>query len=1010
MKKDRRSPTSKTDVKEKNTKAPEEVAPEDISVRLEKEPMEPSQNNQSPIVQNTEESPGPINNAVWKDIYTPRNSHTTEEQEHQEADSSQESDIESVAKKIFLEEEQEPSLEEDHQSISKEEASTPTPASSSSVSGSASKASKQKVVMKEATPRFNVKEKVHQAAVEAKNQKSGASSVPSFMKETRSSHLHVEKKGQKPDLQWEKRLRKNDDDSNLSRKVQSSFRERSSKYSASMLKAMRSDTKTLLPDGRPSLETMTAQWEFMRNQFLGSNNEALEWMMHAKAGGAEAYKHATRKHQIAEDQYFKSLYEIDVLEAKLRIMEGSNSQLSRTLKEIAQCSDMLSLNPGDAEKKAVVQAQQERLKTQYHEELKGVCCQNLQKDIQVIMEASDESKAAKKARHVMNNALPSELKELKERLTKCNQAKEESLVEMEKWDSRVKETDEYDRVQAKKEESWMEEFKEGNLMCLKRMRSLIPKNIAQLSVSDVLKEAKERGALYTHELATEIKNNKLLHWLLMDPADIAMTNFLTGEHRQYFVNLDALDVVELRALRMVLPEKFELDQDGQKAEWRERFIGRLKQLVSQQNEEYVKGGWDADCGKRSMVKLPELKPEQQRRQVYFFRTFDQMTKRLAQYQDKHRLLEKKESLLEKALEEVKSCREEYNCLLEESRDPYFRSEVGLNQLNSAKAEVKADLKAAESKRDYLKADVSRLKKSIQEMPVTLEEFSSLMLEQGAYLNALAASSLPHDDSKDEKPTAYEFETASESVEIVGAFEECPEIKRVERSSAKFQTAEQEAIQRKLELTRVKLSETETGQEPVQGRDSREEAIPRPSQVDKSMFERSSSGVSEEARVPTTPQPRRGSVLLSANKNVIDTLNNIFSPSSLRAGEAPGLAPRRSSIFSPSTNLPVNSRRDSCMSVASDTSAGTVEKKAAKSKTLKKLLERKDSGVEETPKRPVNPLLAAAQKGGGMSFLDQIKAKRAPTSEEEPPQRPSNPLGGGGMSFLDQIKAKRKSDE
>ena len=39
----------------------------------------------------------------------------------------------------------------------------------------------------------------------------------------------------------------------------------------------------------------------------------------------------------------------------------------------------------------------------------------------------------------------------------------------------------------------MEEFKEGNLMCLRQMRSLIPVNIAQLSVADLLKEVKDRG-------------------------------------------------------------------------------------------------------------------------------------------------------------------------------------------------------------------------------------------------------------------------------------------------------------------------------------------------------------------------------------------------------------------------------------------------------------------------------------------------------------------------------------
>lgn len=50
------------------------------------------------------------------------------------------------------------------------------------------------------------------------------------------------------------------------------------------------------------------------------------------------------------------------------------------------------------------------------------------------------------------------------------------------------------------------------------------------------------------------------------------------------------------------------------------------------------GGWDAEMGKRSMVKLPELKPDQRRRQIYFFRTHEQMVKKLGQYADKAALL------------------------------------------------------------------------------------------------------------------------------------------------------------------------------------------------------------------------------------------------------------------------------------------------------------------------------------------------------------------------------------
>eukprot|EP00981_Chlorochromonas_danica_P012395 scaffold4877_cov171-Ochromonas_danica.AAC.10 len=63
------------------------------------------------------------------------------------------------------------------------------------------------------------------------------------------------------------------------------------------------------PDGRPSIGTITTQWEFMRTAFVNNSDEELEWLMISKKAGAYSYAH--RKHQVAEDKYFKSLYEID---------------------------------------------------------------------------------------------------------------------------------------------------------------------------------------------------------------------------------------------------------------------------------------------------------------------------------------------------------------------------------------------------------------------------------------------------------------------------------------------------------------------------------------------------------------------------------------------------------------------------------------------------------------------------------------------------------------------------
>merc|ERR1719223_1533437 len=145
------------------------------------------------------------------------------------------------------------------------------------------------------------------------------------------------------------------------------------------------------------------------------------------------------------------------------------------------------------------------------------------------------------------------------------------------------------------------------------------------------------------ELATELKNNKLLHWIITHPDDIASANFLSGDKKSYFENLEGLDITEMRALSVCIPTKFELDKNGKKAEWRGRLMDRIKQLVAQQKGEKRKGPWDAVAGKRTMVTLPPLKPEHIRRSVYHYRTREESAQRLKGYDDNAQLLRKKET-------------------------------------------------------------------------------------------------------------------------------------------------------------------------------------------------------------------------------------------------------------------------------------------------------------------------------------------------------------------------------
>jgi hypothetical protein len=172
----------------------------------------------------------------------------------------------------------------------------------------------------------------------------------------------------------------------------------------------------------------------------------------------------------------------------------------------------------------------------------------------------------------------------------------------------------------------------------------------------------------------------------------------------------------------VLPSKFELDADGKKNEWRNRFFARLKQLVSQQQKDKVKGAWDPVTRSRTMVELPPLKPEQLRRSVYFYKTKEQSDIKLKQYDDKLALLSKKVKWLETAEKDAKEAKLEYDTVLKEMRDPDFIEQYGAEKLSTVKELAKTEWSSAEKKRKTMSEEVSRLKKSIENAPITREQF------------------------------------------------------------------------------------------------------------------------------------------------------------------------------------------------------------------------------------------------------------------------------------------------
>ena len=396
-----------------------------------------------------------------------------------------------------------------------------------------------------------------------------------------------------------------------------------------------------------------------------------------------AYKFAHKKNGLAEDKYFKALFLIDKLENRLKCLQGSASKIQAFVTDVAAEYTNHQTNKNSEAVTEKLKSLQLSLKQMIDSNknidiLMGFSA-NTQTSIRELINEVDKQKIVTMARK-LTVILPTESITVNSQLSTSRKDADDALCHMEKWAKRELETDDYSSVMREEEQEWFARELQDNTDALMTMRSYIPSNISDLSINDLLEAAKSQGGLLSMELATELKNNKLLHWVVTHIEDITSANFLTGDKKSYFENLESLDVIELRALSLCIPVKFELDNDGKKSEWRNRFMNRVKQIVSQNKREMVKGPWDEKEGKRLMIQLPELTSSLARRPIYFFRTKEQSDLRLKSYDDKSNLLEKKKIFFEKAEVEASDAKREYDTILQEMRDPDFKDQYGIEQV------------------------------------------------------------------------------------------------------------------------------------------------------------------------------------------------------------------------------------------------------------------------------------------------------------------------------------------
>lgn len=501
-----------------------------------------------------------------------------------------------------------------------------------------------------------------------------------------------------------------------------------------MAQVMKSSKKSDT-EGRPSIGTITQQWEFMKNHFANNSDEEVTWMMVSKKPGA--YEYANKMKNSAEDKLYKATYEIDFYQNKLNHFSGMNAKLPNYVKQLHDCYAKIRANPKDEATTQTILTTHANL-VQYYKSVDATSLFSAFKPemeiaVSALVQETDKFKIIRKARD-LHESLSKEIFQLQNKLKTATVENEEAINNIDKWTKRETEADDYAVVMKKEEEEFMKREYEDNQIALNTMRSYFPikNHITELTIAEIQQAYTENGGLISVELAQELKQNKFLHWVVTHKDDITMANFLNGESKAYFENLESYDLVEMRAIASVLPDKFELDGDGRKANWRFRFFTRFKTLVSHYRAEKVKGAWDGVKKCRTMFELPPLKSEQLRRNIYFYRTVEQMDLRIKQFSDRLALLEKKKGLKQKAIEEFDEAKAEYDTILTEMRDPDFISLYG-NALAQAKDLAKQAYQDAEKKKKTITQDVDRLQNSIDSAPFNLEQLNKIKDEIKEFL-------------------------------------------------------------------------------------------------------------------------------------------------------------------------------------------------------------------------------------------------------------------------------------
>jgi len=177
-------------------------------------------------------------------------------------------------------------------------------------------------------------------------------------------------------------------------------------------------------------------------------------------------------------------------------------------------------------------------------------------------------------------------KNMHEAVQRLMEGDEAAEKDIERWDKAIRMNPEYQEEQEREKKAWLESERPKWEESLRIMRGFVPPDIFSMSLPTLKAVTMPSGEPLPTAFAKRLWSKKIL-WLVRAHPDNIRKYHIADLRGKY--SFQGLDIVEMRAVALAIPDEFDNDGDGKKAEWRDMLIQKLKELCDKDAKNDLRG-------------------------------------------------------------------------------------------------------------------------------------------------------------------------------------------------------------------------------------------------------------------------------------------------------------------------------------------------------------------------------------------------------------------------------------